>query len=161
MATCYDSYGRRYYCRSSWSDWGRWVALGVILVVAFLLFFCCAYVWSLLVTSRHCLLIALNRCISQRRRRKAGRQPYYGTGWTYHVPGGGNGQTYNPQQNYQPPPQYNQAQYDGAPQGGYYGQNQSYFGGQRNDMEMQPPQNVYQNTGSSYAPPSGPPPNKY
>lgn len=73
---------------------------------------------------------------------------------------------YNPNsQNYQPPPQYNQNQYGGTPQGGYYGQNQgqnaSYFGGQRNDVEMQPPQNVYQNTGSGYAPPPGPPPNKY
>ena len=103
-------------------------------------------------------------CLSQRRRRKAGRKPYYGTGW---VPAGNVG---NQNSQYQaPPPQYGQ-QHDGAPQGGYYGQgqnphggaNQSYFGGQRNDVEMQPPQTVYGGqTAGGYAPPSGPPPAKY
>ena len=113
------------------------------------------------------------RCISQRRRRKAGTKPYYGTGWTYKLPGGGNGQQYNPQYNQQQTtlPQYNQ---NSAPAGGYYAQdqnqgynanqggygaNQSYFGGQRGDAEMQAPQNAYGNN-SGYAPPAGPPPSK-
>lgn len=43
MATCYDRYRRVYYtCNSRWHDWGRWVALAVILIIAFLIFFLCA-----------------------------------------------------------------------------------------------------------------------
>ncbi|KAK5083947.1 hypothetical protein LTR05_006454 [Lithohypha guttulata] len=146
MATCYNRYTRRYVYCSNWSRYGRWVALVVILVAAILFFF-------------------LMACISQRRRRKAGRTPLYMTGWTSKLPGGKlNGQSYNPQSNYQSaPPQYNQTQ-NQYPDGGYYGQNQnganqSYFGGQRNDVEMQAPQNVYNN--NQYAPPAGPPPAKY
>ncbi|KAK5096100.1 hypothetical protein LTR70_001510 [Exophiala xenobiotica] len=152
MATCYDRYQRRYYtCTNRWGNWGRWTALGVILAVAFLFFFCCA-------------------CISQRRRRKAGRNPYRGTGWTSKLPyGAPPAYTPNNNTNYQPPP--------GPPagHGGYYGNsdnnqygsqnqhggaNQSYFGGRNNDVEMQPPQNVYQNE-HNFQPPSGPPPAKH
>ncbi|KAK5945927.1 hypothetical protein PMZ80_000066 [Knufia obscura] len=146
MATCYNRYTRQYYsCTSRWGDWGRWVALAVILIVAFLFFFLCA-------------------CISQRRRRKAGRQPFQGTGWMATLPGGAP-PAYKPNDNYQAPPQYGNQNTNQVPQGGYYGNqtnssgaNQSYFGG-RNDVEMQPPQNVYTNE-HNYAPPSGPPPNK-
>lgn len=125
-------------------------------------------------TTSICVLkLKLRRCLSQRRRRKAGSKPYYGTGWTYKLPGGG-GQQYNPQYNqqqgYQAPQTYgnqNQGYNQSVPQGGYYGGNNttgggaaaSYFGGQRNDPEMQSPQNVY-NNGSGYAPPAGPPPGK-
>ena len=66
-------------------------------------------------TSSMTLLVRLANnflsCLSQRRRRKAGRKPYYGTGW---VPAGNVG---NQNSQYQaPPPQYGQ-QHDGAPQG--------------------------------------------
>jgi hypothetical protein len=62
---------------------------------------------------------------------------------------------YNPnarlQQQYNTPPAYGQ--------GGYYGENQGYFGGQQTGIEMQPPQNVY-GGGGAYQPPRGPPPAK-
>ena len=105
-------------------------------------------------------------CISSRRRRKAGRKPFYGTGWAGNVRPFGGQQQYNPNYNTQQPqygyqgynnnnaapPNYNQST------GGYYGQQQggeaqSYFNGQRGDMEMQAP-------GNTYAPPAGPPPGK-
>lgn len=94
------------------------------------------------------------------------RTIWHETGWTTKLPGGAappysqnaTQQQQWPQQNtYNNNQDYNQNQ---APQNGYYGQNQSYFGGQR-DTEMQAPQNVYSNnTGSTYAPPAGPPPGK-
>lgn len=94
-------------------------------------------------------------CCSARRRRKAGRQPFYGTGWAGR-PWNGQAQ-YNPnygQQQYQAPPAY------GQNQGGYYGQNQGYYGARSTDVEMQPPQNTYQGGENVYTPPPGPPPNK-
>jgi len=120
------------------------VALAVILIIAFLFFFLCA-------------------CISQRRRRKAGRQPYYGTAFMQRLPMGAP-PAYKPNENYQQPPQYGNQNPNQYPQGSnnqnqYDGANQSYFGG-RNDVEMQPPQNVYTNE-HNYAPPSGPPPGKH
>jgi hypothetical protein len=44
---------------------------------------------------------------------------------------------------------------------GYYGggANQSYFNGQQNGVEMQPPQPTY-GGGAQYQPPPGPPPGK-
>jgi hypothetical protein len=39
MARCYDRNGRAYRCNSAWYDWGRWVALGIIILGAFLIFF--------------------------------------------------------------------------------------------------------------------------
>ncbi|EXJ93187.1 hypothetical protein A1O3_01744 [Capronia epimyces CBS 606.96] len=139
MARCYDSYGRAYRCRSSWNSWGRWVALAVILVGAFLLFFLLA-------------------CISARRRRRAGRRPVYGTSWVGQTPWGHGPATYSQQPNpdMQPPPQYNPT----PNTGGYYGQNQGYFGGRQTDVEMQPPANVYRGGEDVYQPPPGPPPAK-
>ena len=143
MASCTDRYGRSYRCNSSWNSWGRWVALGVILVGALVFFFLCS-------------------CISARRRRKRGHQPFYGTGWAGRVPVGHGQAQYNPNyqtqqpqynqnQNYQqPPPNYNQTSGGAA---------QSYFGGQRQDVEMQPPQNSYGGNHVYNAPP-GPPPGK-
>jgi len=89
-----------------------------------------------------------------------------GTGWTTKLPYGAP-PPYNPNNNYQqPPPQFGNQNTNQVPPGGYYGNNsnqsgganQTYFGG-RNDVEMQPPQNVYTNE-HNYAPPSGPPPGK-
>lgn len=41
MNRCYNSLGQPYRCRSTWNNWGRWVALGVIVAGALLLFFLC------------------------------------------------------------------------------------------------------------------------
>jgi len=142
---CYNSLGQPYRCRSTWNSWGRWLALGLIVLGALILFFLCS-------------------CFSARKRRRAGRQPYYGTGWAGNTPFGHGQAQYNP--NYQtqqapPPPTYNQTQN----YGGYYGggENQGYFGGNRQaDVEMTSPQNAYTNRGGDnvYSPPAGPPPNK-
>jgi len=141
---CYDQFGNAYRCNSGWNSWGRWVALGIILVGAFLLFF-------------------LFSCLTARRRRRAGRQPYYGTGWVGRTPFGHGQATYNP--NYQSQqPNYNQNQYQTPPAynqtGGYYGQNQGYFGGRQTEVEMQPPSNTYRGGEGVYEPPQGPPPAK-
>lgn len=94
---------------------------------------------------------------SARRRRRLGRQPMYGTGWTGRTPWGHGAAQYNPQyqqqQSYQPPPTYNAAQNAG----GYYGENQGYFGGRQTDVEMQPPPNTYRGGENVYQPPAGPP----
>ncbi|KAI1609917.1 chitin synthesis regulation, congo red resistance, RCR protein [Exophiala viscosa] len=144
MARCYDSNNNAYRCNTGWSSWGRWVALAVILVAAFLFFFLCS-------------------CLTARRRRKAGRQPYYGTGWVGRTPWGHGQAQYNPnyqtQQQQQPSYQPQTENYN-ANQGGYYGQNQGYFGGRQTDVEMQPPSNTYQGGENVYQPPAGPPPAK-
>ncbi|KAF2012364.1 hypothetical protein BU24DRAFT_426244 [Aaosphaeria arxii CBS 175.79] len=152
MARCYyDSYtGRRQCYRSAWNDWVRWVVLAVIIVGFFLLFMLCS-------------------CITARRRRKAGRQPFYGTGWAARPYNGTNNAQpyYNNQYNQnQPAPPYSQ-----QPQNnGYYGANQGYYGqqqygqqpyGQQNGVELQQPQATYNRGGDNeYAPPAGPPPGK-
>ncbi|KIW99079.1 uncharacterized protein Z519_00742 [Cladophialophora bantiana CBS 173.52] len=144
MARCIDNNGVAYRCNSAWYDWGRWVALAIIILGAFLIFFLFS-LWS------------------ARRRRRMGRQPLYGTGWTGRTPWGHGAAQYNPgyQQTQQPsyqaaPPAYNQTQ----SYGGYYGQNQGYFGGRQTDVEMQPPQNTYRGGDNVYAPPTSPPPAK-
>lgn len=82
-------------------------------------------------------------CLSARRRRRQGQQPLYGTGWAYRgPPGQWNQQPYPPA----PPPQY-------TPSGGYYT-------GQQTGVELQAPQNVYQQPQNVYQPPTGPPPPK-
>jgi hypothetical protein len=84
----------------------------------------------------------------------------YGTGWAGRTPWGHGAATYNPnyqqtqQANAAPPPAYNQTH------GGYYGENQGYFGGRQTDVEMQPPQNTYGGGENVYNAPPGPPPNK-
>ncbi|KAI9840717.1 MAG: hypothetical protein M1837_001340 [Sclerophora amabilis] len=158
---CRSYNGNSRNCRiSPWSSYGRWIALVVIVAFFFLVFFLCA-------------------CFSARRRRRRGFSPYRGTGWLGgktppgHAPAmytGGQapaappygeqyGQSYGPGQQYPPqapPPQYNN--YDASNQG-YYG------GGQQNGIELQSPQNVYQQPqsynrgeGQGYAPPTSPPP---
>ena len=84
----------------------------------------------------------------------------YGTGWVGRTPFGHGQAQYNPgyqTQQQQAPPAYNQAQ---PPYGGYYGENQGYFGGRQTerDVEMQPPSNTYGN--HVYNAPPGPPPAK-
>ncbi|MCJ1406079.1 hypothetical protein MMC19_000144 [Ptychographa xylographoides] len=124
--------------------------------------------------------LAPSSCITARRRRKQGVQPYRFTGWA-----GGNHGTpqynpnYNEQSNYNPPVQpYGNNQYNATPspmvnppnytppkEGNYYGNgaggNQGYFGGQSNGIELQQPNNTYQPArggDNGYSAPEGPPP---
>lgn len=108
----------------------------------------------------------LHSCITARRRRKMGYQPYRGTGWALR----GHGPVqYN--QNAQPyyqnaQPYYNNSNnpppaYTPPPNQGYYGQ-QNHNGPYGNDVELQQPQNTYGGYGRQeqgvYEPPKGPPP---
>jgi len=144
---CYDGYYGS-DCNSAWYNWGRWVLFGVIVIGAFLIFLGLA-------------------CISARRRRQRGLQPFRGTGWAAYgapaPPYQQNPQGYYNQQQYPAPPKYSQ-----NPNGyGYYGnqpntggQNQGYFGGQQEGVELQQPPNTYRGGEPVYAPPPGPPPAK-
>ncbi|KAF2739516.1 hypothetical protein EJ04DRAFT_519586 [Polyplosphaeria fusca] len=141
---CWVGSNNRTYCRNSaWNDWVRWVVLVVVIVGFFLLFVACS-------------------CITARRRRRAGQQPFYGTGWAAKP---NNAQPYyNNTNNYnQPAPPYA----PNAPQNSYYGANQGYYGqqpygNQQQGVEMQPPAPTYHRGDGDnvYAPPAGPPPGK-
>lgn len=136
--------------QNAWYDWGRWVALGIIIIGFILLFF-------------------LFSCISSRRRRRRGAQPYYGTGWVGRTPFGHGQAQYNPQYGQQQQPYGGQQQqpyggYQQGQQGGYYGQqqqapptynqsydaNRGYYGQPATPStgvyEMQPPSRTYQST---------------
>ncbi|KAJ4396916.1 hypothetical protein N0V93_001138 [Gnomoniopsis smithogilvyi] len=152
--TYLNSYGN---CVSSgWANYGRWVLAAIVIVFFIALF----VIWS---------------CISNRRRRRRGLQPMYGTGW---VPGHAyNNQGQQPQynqggwfggfghknHNQPPPPQYTPA----PPQGQQYtGQtfdsNDGYYGHHQNDVPLQQPSGTYYPRGGEpvYEPPAGPPPPK-
>ncbi|UPX09856.1 uncharacterized protein EKO05_0000537 [Ascochyta rabiei] len=134
----YDRYNvRRCYPQSAWNSWVRWVVLAVVVGGFLLLFFLCS-------------------CITARRRRKAGRTPFYGTGWAAR-PGNSNAQPYYNNQTQAPAPPYSAATNNNN---GYYGggANQSYYG-QQNGVELQSPQPTYGGN-QQYAPPPGPPPGK-
>ncbi|KAF2760157.1 hypothetical protein EJ05DRAFT_474061 [Pseudovirgaria hyperparasitica] len=155
MARCRDAYtGRIYRCNSAWSDWVRWVVLAVIVIAFLLLFFLCS-------------------CITARRRRRAGRTPFYGTGWAVGRTAPGHGvPTYNNNNQWaQPAPPYTPSNTGTPGQGGYYapppgappGENAGYYGNQHNGVELQQPQHAHNyNRGGEdvYAPPLGPPPGK-
>ncbi|KAF1818413.1 uncharacterized protein K489DRAFT_384840 [Dissoconium aciculare CBS 342.82] len=144
-ATCYDRYYNRYYTCSAWDRYGRWVFLGCIILFALFIFF-------------------LGSCISARRRRKLGYQPYRGTAWTLGRGPAAHGQaTYNPnsqnqyqQQQQQQQPYYNNTaapQYNATGHNGYYGND--------NNAGVQQPGATYggYNSGApQYAPPPGKPP---
>ncbi|KAL2263036.1 hypothetical protein VTK26DRAFT_8491 [Humicola hyalothermophila] len=128
-----DWYG---ICRkySSWHWWGRWVFAG--LCVLFILI-----VFALLFRN-------------SRRRRMQGRQPIYGTGWMA------------PPAYYPPPPQYTPqdpaASYPPPPGGHKYGQNDGYYYGNQEGIQLQQPPHTYQRDPEpEYAPPPGPPPNAH
>jgi hypothetical protein len=98
-------------------------------------------------------------CLTARRRRKAGRQPFYGTGWAARPT---NAQPYYAnQQNAQPAPPYSAAPNTYNNGGGYYGNNNgganSDYYNQQSGVELQQPQPTY----GGYAPPPGPPPAKH
>lgn len=106
-------------------------------------------------------------CITARRRRRAGMQPYRFTGWAGgNVPPGHAPAQYNPNQGFQGNQQYQQNPpvYTTPPQPAY-GQsgNQGYFGGQQSGVELQQPNNAYQphrGTDPGFNTPAGPPPGK-
>jgi len=136
---CQDRYGYTYQC-SAWDSWVRWLVL-VLVVLGFLFLFCCL------------------SCLSARRRRRAGQQPFYGTGWTANNQWGNrhHGQQQYPQQNpqnsyyayQQPAPPYESSPAPGQP---------AYRGEQMNGIELAAPGPTY---GGGYQPPPGPPPKKY
>ncbi|KAI0383779.1 chitin synthesis regulation, resistance to congo red-domain-containing protein [Hypomontagnella monticulosa] len=138
-----DEYLRYGQCYSAWNWYGRWIFAAVVIVLVLAIFL----IWA---------------CINSRRRRRAGLQPMYGTGWM--APGQQNAYYNNPQGYNNPPPAYGappgqsfpmQNQYTGTTFSrgdGYYGQHEG----------VEPPKNVYNNTNNKndYAPPEGPPPNR-
>ncbi|KAF3907723.1 hypothetical protein AA313_de0208412 [Arthrobotrys entomopaga] len=124
----------RYYCdpygycyNSAWYSWQRWVLLGVLLVIGFILLCCCA-------------------CLSARRRRSRGLSPYYGTAWTAppaynvnNIPLSNNQPQYNGQTYGSSP--YNGVPYQptmSPPPPGYTPANAGYYQGhpQNRDYEM-------------------------
>ena len=140
---CYrDQYGQVRCYRSAWDTWVRWVVLAVVVIGFFLLFVLCS-------------------CITARRRRKAGRQPFYGTGWAARPGNTNNAQPYYNNNYNQPAPPYSAQP---QPNQGYYGgANQGYYGGQQQSgVELQSPQPTYSGQGGQnvYQPPPGPPPGK-
>lgn len=87
-----------------------------------------------------------------------GARPMYGTGWVS-APFGHGAATYNPNyRNQQAAPQ--QSAPPNYQQGGYYGENQGYFGGQQTGTELREPENAYRGGDTVYTPPTGPPPKK-
>lgn len=152
-----ETLGKRQDCNiygqcfdNSWDNWGRWVALGVI-VVSFV------------------LLAFLLSCYNSRRRRRLGMAPMYGTGWMggnwgnkYGPQYGGNGQYYSNQPYnggaappYEPPIP-NQAT------GTTFNSNDGYYG-HNNAFELQQPQHSYQPQRGGdpvYDAPLGAPPKK-
>jgi len=139
---------------STWDNWGRWVALAVI-VIAFIL-----------------LALAFS-CFNNRRRRRRGVAPMYGTAW---MPGskynyGNNGQNgYYPNQPYHggaPAPPY-EPPINNQNTGNTFNSNDGYYGhhgygGQQSGVELQQPSSVYQPQRGGdpvYDAPVGPPPGK-
>ncbi|MCJ1413748.1 hypothetical protein MMC32_000072 [Xylographa parallela] len=154
-----NGYNYNYNCNNSaFSSYGRWILLAAIIAAALVFF---------LVFS----------CLSARRRKRQGLQPYRMTGWAHQ------GQTNTTQSQYQPPVQpygnnnpnyYNNnagtpnnapPTYEPPKEGNYYGNtgaNQGYFGGQQSGVELQQPNSSYQPRGAEnvYSAPEGPPPAK-
>lgn len=128
-------------CSSGWNDWGRWVALAVIVVFVLLV----AFLFS---------------CFNNRRRRRMGAPPMYGTGWMPYAkppPAYGYGA---------PAPPYSQQPVPQQETGNTFNSHDGYYGGHNNydqGIELQQPQNAYapQRGGDDvYAAPMGPPPGK-
>jgi hypothetical protein len=132
--SCYeDQYGNLYgECYSAWDNWIRWVVLGIIIAIFFLLFLSCS-------------------CLSARRRRRQGLQPFYGTGWTQRqYP------YFNPQ---------HQGGYYGGPAAPPYAPNDGpppYHHAPQPGIELQPPVQAYRPDGEdrAFEPPMSPPPGK-
>ncbi|KAK4984899.1 hypothetical protein LTR50_006305 [Elasticomyces elasticus] len=151
MASCYyDAYGRRRCNNSAWNNWARWLVLALIVLGAIFIFF-------------------LFSCLTARRRRRRGLEPFRGTGWAAGgTPAGHAPATYTNAQPYyqnqttqQQQPYYNNSNNPPPTYQPGGGANQSYYGGQQNGVELQQPQNAYMREAEgAYAPPSEPPPGK-
>lgn len=158
---CYDGQYRasdgNCYSRSNFYYWGRWV-LAAIVIVFFIALFAA---WS---------------CISNRRRRRAGMNPRYGTGWMGGYSGyPPTGQQQHPAPQYSnggwfgahnknnnpPPPQYTPSAVPNQTTGTTFNTADGYYGHQ-GDVPLQPPAGSYYPRGGEpvYEPPSGPPPAK-
>lgn len=150
----YESDCDDYDGTSPWYNYGRWIVLGAIVIGAFLIF-------------------VIFSCITSRRRRRLGHSPYRGTGWAAgatpagHAPAQYTGAPPQPYfaSNNQAPPVYSPP----VSNQGYYNQgheqNQGYFGGQQQGVELQQPESAHapQRGGEpvyDFAPPVGPPPGK-
>jgi len=143
-----DIYGNCYY--STWDNWGRWVAL-VLIVIFF-------------------LLVGLG--FSTRPRRRRGMAPMYGTGWMGGKPPVGQqhghpGNWGQQQGGYQaPPPPYMGNQATGTTfqsHDGYYGNHNQGYGQQSGGIELHQPGASYQPQRGGdhvYEPPMGAPPGK-
>ncbi|KAI9889332.1 MAG: hypothetical protein M1814_005575 [Vezdaea aestivalis] len=131
-----DGYGNCYRYRTGWTDWGRWVFLGLaILGIIFLGF--------------------LFACVTNRRRRRRNMQPYQGTGW---IGGGAHNNhattpatnQYSNNQYQNPPPSYgpgNQGYYSGQTEM-HSGANAGYYGGgQENGVAPSMPTAAHANPG--------------
>lgn len=145
-----------YGCYSNWDTWGRWVALGVIVVCILLLAFLCS-------------------CYNSRRRRRRGMAPMYGTGWMASGPPGGQqyGHTAPPGVYYSHEPYNGGAAPPYSPPlpkqttGNTFNSNEGYYGqhgyGQTGGIELQEPSSSYQPQRGGdpvYEAPLGPPPRK-
>ncbi|KIN04525.1 hypothetical protein OIDMADRAFT_17553 [Oidiodendron maius Zn] len=137
MANNYcDGYYYNGNCNSNWYNWGRWVLAAGVAVFFIFVFLTLA-------------------CLRNRRRRRLGLAPMYGTGWIGGRPGYGP----NPNQPYYNPnaPPY-QAPMGFQQTGNTYNSNEGYYG---RDVELQQPPNVYARAGDPvYDAPAGPPPGK-
>ncbi|TVY83501.1 Protein RCR2 [Lachnellula suecica] len=138
----YNSYGDDDDCYSTWNSWGRWVALAVIVVAVLLI----AFLFS---------------CFNNRRRRRMGAQPMYGTAW---MPGS-KPPAYGQHNQYGPAaPPYSAQPMPNQATGTTFNSNEGYYGqhngGGGAQYEMQPPANVYQPQREQYEAPVGPPPGK-
>jgi len=146
-----NTYCGIYGCYSGWNSWGRWVAL-VVIILAFV------------------FLAFLFSCYSNRRRRRRGIAPMYGTGW---IPYGGSGGWGNKAPLQQNPGYYHNDPYNGgaAPPyeppmvgqqtGNTFNSNEGYYGS--NAYELQQPQSSYhpgRGGDPVYVAPEGPPPRK-
>ena len=95
---CYtNGFGQVRCYNSAWNNWVRWLVLGLIILFALFIFF-------------------LFSCLSARRRRQSGYQPYRGTGWVLgRTPPGHGAAQYNqnayPQQEQSYQPYYNNSEY--------------------------------------------------
>jgi len=121
----FDDFNCNCNCDSGWNRWGRWVALGVIIVVAVLFAF-------------------LASCLHARYRRRNNQRPYYGTGWLAKPPAYDNS-GYNPQTGYYgggpAAPPYTAGPVPRQETGNTFDSNQGYYG--QGGYEMLPPQNAY------------------
>lgn len=120
-------------------------------------------------------------CINNRRRRRQGLNPRYGTGWMMHgrpqyynngapPPGqpqpqynnGGGGWFGHHKNNQPPPPQYSADPVPNQYTGQTFSPNDGYYGQQQNNVPLQQPTGSYYPRGGEtvYEPPNHPPPGK-